>query len=157
MTDQPDRPGVIAPPLLLTVLCILAALGAQRFVGLPLLEGLAMTRLAVGTAIFAAACLVLLDALRQMRRHRTTPNPYRPSSAVVSSGIYGVSRNPIYVAFMLVVLSLAVAANTAWMLAALAVLFLLLRFGVVAREERYLAAKFGRDYDDYRARVRRWL
>jgi len=157
VTRQPDRPGVIAPPLLLTVLCIVAALGAQRFVGLPLLEGPAMTRLAVGAAIFAAACLVLLDALRQMRRHRTTPNPYRPSSAVVSSGIYGLSRNPIYVAFLLFVLAAAVGANTGWMLLALVVLFLLLEFGVVRREERYLAAKFGRAYDDYRARVRRWL
>ena len=157
MPGQIDTPGIIAPPPLLTLLCILAALGAEHFVPLPLAEGHATLRRLAGGAIFVAACLVLLDALRQLRRHRTTPNPYRPSSAVVSSGIYGVSRNPIYVAFMLVVLALAAAANTAWMLAALAVLFLLLEFGVVRREERYLAAKFGQEYDDYRARVRRWL
>jgi protein-S-isoprenylcysteine O-methyltransferase Ste14 len=157
VTDQADRPGIIAPPLLLTVLCILAALGAQRFVRLQLLVGSATARLAVSAAVFAAACLILLDALRQMRRHRTTPNPYRPSSAIVSSGIYGFTRNPIYVAFLLVVLAAVVGANTGWMLVALVVLFLLLEFGVVRREERYLAAKFGRDYDDYRARVRRWL
>ena len=157
MTHQADRPGIIAPPVLLTALCILAALGAEHFVHLPLVAGHATVRLAAAAAIFAAACLVLLDALRQMRRHRTTPNPYKPSSAVVSSGIYGLSRNPIYVAFLLFVLAAAVGANTGWMLVALVALFLLLEFGVVRREERYLAAKFGRAYDDYRARVRRWL
>jgi protein-S-isoprenylcysteine O-methyltransferase Ste14 len=157
VTDQADRPGIIAPPLLLAVLCILAGFGAEHFVRLPLVEGHATMRRAAGVAIFAAACLVLLDALRQLRRHRTTPNPYRPSSAVVSSGVYGLSRNPIYVAFLLVVLASAIGANTGWMLIALVVLFLLLEFGVVRREERYLAAKFGREYDDYRARVRRWF
>jgi protein-S-isoprenylcysteine O-methyltransferase Ste14 len=76
---------------------------------------------------------------------------------VVDSGVYRFSRNPIYVGFLLVLVALAVGANMGWMLVMLPILFVLLHFGVVRREERYLSAKFGAGYDDYRARVRRWI
>ena len=157
MADATDTAGIIAPPPLLTLLCILAGLAAEHFVRLPLVRGLETPRFVASAAILVAALSLFVAAVLQFRRHHTTPNPYRPSSTVVSSGVYGFSRNPIYVAFMLVVLAIAVGANMGWLLVALAVLFLLLHFGVVTREERYLAAKFGSSYAEYRARVRRWL
>jgi protein-S-isoprenylcysteine O-methyltransferase Ste14 len=152
-----DTAGIIAPPPLLTLLCILAGLAAEHVVRLPLVRGLDMLRFAASAAMLLAALFLFVAAVRQFQRHHTTPNPYRPSSAIVSSGVYGFSRNPIYVAFMLVVLAVAVGANLGWLLVALVVLFLLLHFGVVRREERYLAAKFGSSYAEYRTRVRRWL
>ena len=66
-------------------------------------------------------------------------------------------RNPIYVGFLLIVLGVAFAVNSWWLVLALPVLLATLHFGVVKREERYLSAKFGPSYDVYRARVRRWL
>jgi protein-S-isoprenylcysteine O-methyltransferase Ste14 len=79
------------------------------------------------------------------------------TAAIVSSGIYRFSRNPIYVAFLIVVLATAVAANNAWLLIAIVVLFVLLQFGVVRAEERYLSGKFGEEYDAYRKTTRRWF
>jgi protein-S-isoprenylcysteine O-methyltransferase Ste14 len=157
VADPTDTAGVIAPPPLLAAMCVLAGLAAERFVRLPLVRGLDTLRFVASAALLLAALFLFLAAVRQFRRHHTTPNPYQPSSAIVASGVYRFSRNPIYVAFMLVVLATAVGTNTAWLLVALVVLFLLLHFGVVRREERYLAAKFGSSYAEYRSHVRRWL
>ena len=100
--------------------------------------------------------LVVLSR-RELVKHREHPNPYKPTSAIVTSGIYGVTRNPIYVGFHFVVLAVAVGANNAWLFLAAVVLFILLWFGVVRPEERYLSGKFGAEYDDYRRKVRRWI
>ena len=94
---------------------------------------------------------------RELVKHKEHPNPYRPTNAIVSSGIYSRTRNPIYVSFMFIVLASAVAANNGWLLLAIVVLFVLLEFGVVRAEERYLSVKFGAEYDEYRRRVRRWI
>ena len=153
-----DRPGILAPPPLLTLAAILAGWGAERLAPLPILPpGLAPLRVAAALALLALALGALVGAIAEMRRHRTSPSPYLPSTAVVTSGIYHFTRNPIYVGFMLVVAAVALAVNTWWMVVALPILFAVLRYGVVAREERYLSAKFGAPYDAYRRQVRRWL
>ena len=103
-----------------------------------------------------AVVLVVLSR-RELIKHKEHPNPYKPTSAIVTSGIYGFTRNPIYIGFHLVVLAVAVAANNAWLFVSALLLFVLLQFGVVRAEERYLSGKFGAEYDEYRRRVRRWV
>jgi protein-S-isoprenylcysteine O-methyltransferase Ste14 len=105
------------------------------------------------------AVLIVLAGVTSFRRASTTVNPLNPesSSALVVSGIYRVTRNPMYLGFLLLL--------TAWslMLANLAVLLLLPvfiwymnRFQILP-EERVLSSLFGNDYTNYCARVRRWL
>lgn len=156
MAETSDRPGILAPPPLLTLAAILLAWGANRI--LPLTAGpRGALRNVAALAVLATAVALLAAALRALRRHRTTPNPYRATTAIVASGIYAHSRNPIYLAFLLIVVAAGLAASSWWYLAALVLLFVALRFGVVAREERYLSGKFGAAYDAYRRDVRRWL
>ncbi len=158
MATSRDRPGIIAPPPVLTVLAIGAGLAADHFLRLPLMAGgLKSLRIAVTALLAMVAAALLVAAKREFHKHRTTANPYRPSTAVVTTGIYRLTRNPIYVAMMLVVAAVGVGANTLWLLAALVPLGLLLHFGVVKREERYLAAKFGGAYEQYLSGTRRWL
>jgi len=152
-----DRPGIIAPPPLLALGCLAIGLVVDRFVPLPIAGSGAAVRVGIAIALLIAAAALFLAAVRQFRKHDTTPNPYQPSSAIVSSGVFGFTRNPIYVAFMLVVLSAGVGFNTLWPILGLVPLALVLHFGVVRREERYLSRKFGNAYDDYRRRVRRWI
>ena len=73
------------------------------------------------------------------------------------SGVFSVSRNPIYVAFLLFVLAFALLANSLWFVISACVLLLVLHFGVVKQEERYLREKFGDSYEQYCSRVRRWI
>jgi protein-S-isoprenylcysteine O-methyltransferase Ste14 len=75
----------------------------------------------------------------------------------VTSGIHGRSRNPIYVGLFLIYVGIGVAARSPWILIFTLPLALVMRYGVVAREEAYLERRFGDAYRQYKTRVRRWL
>ena len=157
MTEPRDRAAIIAPPPLMTVMCIAAGAVIEHFKPFPLLPGLGHSRITICITLLIVAATLIGSAIRQFRQHNEHPSPYKPTGAIMDSGIYGRTRNPIYVGFLIVVLAAAVALNSLWIALSVAVLFLLLHFGVVRPEERYLAGKFGSAYDDYRRRVPRWI
>ena len=157
MTEPRDRAAIIAPPPLMTVMCIAAGAVIEHFEPLPILPGLAHSRITICITLLIVAATLIGSAIRQFRQHNEHPSPYKPTGAIMDSGIYGRTRNPIYVGFLIVVLAAAVAMNSLWMAIFFVVLFLLLHFGVVRPEERYLSGKFGSAYDDYRRRVPRWI
>ncbi len=78
-------------------------------------------------------------------------------TAIITGGPYAYTRNPLYVALALFHGAVAIAAGNVWALLLLAPALLVVRYFVIAREERYLEAKFGEEYLRYKARVRRWL
>jgi protein-S-isoprenylcysteine O-methyltransferase Ste14 len=84
-------------------------------------------------------------------------NPSQPTTVIVTGGPFKFSRNPMYVGLTLLYLGLSLAVNTWWGFLALIPLLLVMHYGVVLREERYLARKFGETYRAYRARVRRYV
>ena len=96
-------------------------------------------------------------ALWLFGRHRTGLLPGQPTEAMIEEGPYRLSRNPLYVGLLALYLGLALLAPTFWglLLAPLAVLLLL--WGAILPEERFLHRRFGAPYDDYARRVRRWL
>jgi protein-S-isoprenylcysteine O-methyltransferase Ste14 len=84
--------------------------------------------------------------------------PYQPADhTIVENGPYRFTRNPIYLGMFIGLVGLPVAFDTLWLLLMLVPFALVIRFGVVAREEAYLDRKFGDVYRGYRSRVRRWL
>ena len=80
-----------------------------------------------------------------------------PTATIVDTGPYRFTRNPIYLGMMLGLIGEAIAFNSVWPLVSLVPFALVIRYGVVAREESYLECKFGDRYGRYRSRVRRWL
>jgi protein-S-isoprenylcysteine O-methyltransferase Ste14 len=80
-----------------------------------------------------------------------------PTTTIVDTGPYRFTRNPIYLGMVLGLIGLAIASNSLWLLLTLVPFVLVIRYGVVAREEAYLQRKFGDAYRRYRSRVRRWL
>ena len=80
-----------------------------------------------------------------------------PTTAIVEAGPYRFTRNPIYLGMFLGLVGLAIGFDSLWLLATLVPFALVIRYGVVAREEAYLERKFGDAYRHYRTRVRRWL
>jgi protein-S-isoprenylcysteine O-methyltransferase Ste14 len=99
----------------------------------------------------------MTHALRAFRKAGTNVETPKPATALVTGGIYARSRNPMYVSLLLLFAAVAVLADSAWFGLLLVIYVLMLRFGVIAREERYLERKFGGAYGAYRAHVRRWL
>lgn len=94
---------------------------------------------------------------RAMKQAGTNINPLQPATSLVTTGPFRFSRNPLYLSLTLLFAGLSLILNSLWGLIALAPVLAILHFGVILREERYLEAKFGESYRQYRTQVRRWL
>jgi len=92
-----------------------------------------------------------------LRRHGTTVLPHRAVSALVTTGPYRRSRNPIYISELALTLGLALLLGSFWIALSTPILFLGLTKLAIEPEERHLRAKFGADFDAYAARTPRWL
>lgn len=116
-------------------------------------------RSAIAGMVVLAGLLLGLLAVLQFKRAKTTVNPIKPqsSSALVVSGIYGVSRNPIYLGMLLMLLGWAVWLDNLLALAVLPLFILYLNRFQIQPEERALAALFGTDFQSYCTQVRRWI
>jgi protein-S-isoprenylcysteine O-methyltransferase Ste14 len=145
------------PPPVVALVCALLMWAAARAMPLPALP--AASRLPLALVLAVAGVGADLAGLLTFLRARTTINPLRPGGAtsLVTSGIYRLTRNPMYVGLALQLLAWAayLGAAAALPLVACFVLYVT-RFQIVP-EERILAGVFGAAYDEYRARVRRWL
>ncbi len=98
-----------------------------------------------------------LPALVALRRAGTSPNPRRPTTALVVTGPYRLTRHPLYLSMTIVYAGIALAVNALWAVVLLPVAMVLIDRGPMAREERYMEQKFGDAYRIYKARVRRWI
>jgi len=96
-------------------------------------------------------------ALATMARRQTALLPGGETTAVIDSGPFARSRNPLYLGLLAVAAGVALLAGSLWALLALPLEWALLRWGAVVPEERYLTAKFGAVYTEYTDRVPRWL
>jgi protein-S-isoprenylcysteine O-methyltransferase Ste14 len=156
MTDPAkENAGVVAPPPLLFA-GFLAA-GFVLDVVCPLaVPGGAWKYWIGGPPILLGLLLMTAGVLRFNRAGTNVPT-YRPTTALVTDGPYRYTRNPLYISLFLVYAGIGIAAGNVWLLMLGALLFPIMHYGVVAREERYLERKFGQSYIDYKAAVRRWL
>jgi protein-S-isoprenylcysteine O-methyltransferase Ste14 len=106
---------------------------------------------------FALAVGLSGSALSQMHRAATPHHPRATPRALVRTGPFRFTRNPLYLALLLVLSAFAVLANSVWLVIAVPVLFILFNTIAIPREEATLAALFGDEYAEYRRTVRRWL
>lgn len=157
MTDTlQDRPGVIARPPLLYLSFLIAGVAIGVFVPLPLFGDAGVARAIGAVALLAGAFLMYL-CMRRFAAAGTNIPTNLPVNALVVVGPYRFSRNPIYVGMTTIYVGLGLLLNCGWVLILAIPLLLVMRYGVIAREERYLEGKFGEDYRAYKAKVRRWL
>jgi len=108
-------------------------------------------------ACFAASLILAGWAVRRIWRARSSVLPHRATTALVTTGPFRITRNPLYLAMGLLLAGVAFTVNSLMMLLVIVPWTVVMRHGVIAREERYLEGKFGEDYRAYCRRVRRWL
>lgn len=136
------------------------------FLGFVLLGGLVDRWLALpplpiprwfGAIVALPGAVLIAAAVGAFRRSGEDPTPWTRTDQVIATGLYARTRNPMYLGMAITALGLGVA--LASMMALLLTIAAAMVVGrtVIAREERYLEAKFGDGYRAYRARVRRWL
>ncbi len=153
--EHPQGPGIHLPPPLWVAAVTAAGLALERVVPLPDWPGRA-GRL-VAAVLLVAWLLLFFLSLRELRRFATTVRPDRTASALVTSGPYARSRNPLYLGLVLLQAAAGFWFGSLWVLLLIgATVALLTRFAIL-REERYLEATFGDAYREYRSRVPRWL
>ncbi len=150
-----DKANVLLPPPLIFLAALLAGLLLQHLVPIHWLPA-AAARWTGGVLVAIAVALALAGVLA-LRAGRTAIDPYQPTTAIVQAGPYRFSRNPLYVALTLLSVGIAAWSNTLWILLLLVPAIVVLRIGVIRREEAYLDRKFGDEYRAYKARVRRWF
>lgn len=156
MPDTADTANVMVRPPVAWALAVLAGLALNWLMPLWFLPAVVPADW-LGAIVFAVALALFAWAIATMTRSGSSVPTRLPTTTIVKTGPYRFTRNPIYLAMVLGLIGLAIAFNTFWLLIALVPFALVIRYGVIAREEVYLERKFGDVYRGYRARVRRWL
>lgn len=146
--------GVIAPPPLIYGAGVLFGLLLQRL--LPSAEFPAVIR-GLGMLLIIGSSVPGPWALFVLFKARTSPEPWHPTTALVEDGPYRYSRNPIYLSFTLFMLGIGLFFSNLWLIVMCGIVLVVVHYGVILREERYLSQLFGERYESYKRRVRRWL
>jgi len=155
---SPDNDGVVILPPLVFLVALIAGYVVWWFWPVPIAPTAwdIPVRLA-GAVITVAGIWLMLAAVVRFLREGTTPTHWEPTTKVVSAGPYRFSRNPMYVGMALFQAGAAMAGNALWPLLLVIPAIWIIQTQVIAREERYLEAKFGEEYRRYKAQVRGWI
>lgn len=153
-----DRPGVIAHPPYIYLGFLGLGIVLNYFWPLPIGDGpFAVWARSFWGLIVAGGATLLLLGIRQFRRRGTHFRTDKPSTAIITDGLYRYSRNPLYLALSLIYAGLGLGLDNLWALMLLVPVLVVIRYGVIAREEAYLERKFGHEYLRYKRSVRRWI
>jgi protein-S-isoprenylcysteine O-methyltransferase Ste14 len=156
MVETVDRPNVIIRPPIAWALAIVAGVAADwlhpwRF------TPESFPRVWVGAVVLVLGVALGIWAVVTMHKAGTGIQTHQPSTTIVAHGPYRVTRNPIYIGMLLGQTGLAIGLDNLWLIIMLVPFWLVIRYGVIAREEAYLERKFGDVYRGYKSRTRRWL
>jgi protein-S-isoprenylcysteine O-methyltransferase Ste14 len=153
-----DVANVIARPPLIVLGTLIVAFALDYFFpqGHMARTASGLRYLASGIALLCAV-LMLGAAANEMRKAKTNIPTWEPTLALVTEGVYARSRNPIYLAFIVFLIGIAMLFNSDWLMLLLVPFVLVMHYGVIKREEAYLLARFGAAYADYMRRVPRYI
>lgn len=149
-----DHAQVVAPPPAIYALGLAAGLLIEWV--FPVAE-LAGSIAFIGAITTIGGTALGIWFLATFRRARTPVDPNRPAVALVTSGPFQYSRNPGYLSLLMMYVGIALWLDAVWPFLFLPGVIVIIHRGVIRREERYLEAKFGEPYRDYRGHTRRWV
>ena len=157
MTKEQDHPNInknIHPPIV-ALMFIVIAYFLGRFAPLPFVAPMILRN--AGLLLTFIGFLLGIGAFVEFRRARTTVDPHGSAKQLVTSGIYRLTRNPIYLGFLLIVIGLPLNSGLYWGFVMAPFYILTMNRLVIEREETYLEGKFKDVFTSYKSRVRRWL
>jgi len=154
MEKERDTAGVIAFPPLIYGIPLATSVLADFLISK---KRLSPTSQLLSIGFFAAAASLLVPSFAEFKKAGTAVDPFETTTALVETGPFARTRNPIYAGVTLAYIGIALAALTGLPLAVLPAVIWVMNVGVIEREERYLAEKFGNAYHKYMHRAPRWL
>ena len=144
------------PPPLLPLLCFIIGVALHltiwRVQPLP-----QIWNLVIGITIVLCAISIAISSFRSFKKRGESLAIHIPTQNLVSHGIYKISRNPVYLSFIIVAIGLGCIINSLAVVLSVIPSFAVLNWYTIPKEERYLRRKLGEEYKDYCRRVRRWL
>lgn len=152
-----DNAGVRFPPPLVFLGFVLLGPLVDRALSIAPLALPHATRMSLAIAFIGLGLALILAAIRRFDAAKTRVEPWAPSTHFVAGGVYRFTRNPMYLGMAILSVGLAVALESVSALLLVILAIVAIDRFVVRREEAYLQRTFGREYDDYRRRVRRWI
>jgi protein-S-isoprenylcysteine O-methyltransferase Ste14 len=157
MSLDNDKTGasVKFPPPIVFLLFMLMAYGLHYLNAVEV--GSLPTPMIVGTFIVILGFVIILISSHSFKQAQTNIEPWKPTSQIVSSGIFAYSRNPIYVAFCIITVGIGLILNSLWVVLSFVPSIIIVFFIAIKKEEVYLENKFGQEYLSYKNNVRRWL
>jgi len=152
-----EHSGVLIPPPLIYAVPFGLGLLVDRTAPWPIGVEWHPALVGAGFVIVACGLGLIVAGIATFRRARTTIFPLRSTTRIVDRGVYRFTRNPMYVGMCIAYIGLTLVANSVWPIVALPFAVVVVDRYVMRREERYLSAQFGEQYEQYRRRVRRWV
>lgn len=152
-----DGAAVRIPPPLVFLGTLIAGVLVHGFLA-PLPMGLPLGMRIVAAAAAAVPGLVFMGgAIILFRRTGQDPKPWVCTPEIISTGIYRISRNPMYVGMALIQTAIGAGLDNWWVIIFVPVSLVIVHLTAVRHEESYLERKFGDQYTRYKATVRRWI
>lgn len=152
-----NNPGVYIPPPLIYAAFFLLSFGIEKMVPIEK-RWLHSTPVKMAGFILISICaLVIFIAIRKFVISKNTLITIKPAQSLQTTGIYAFSRNPMYMGLLLLYTGLSIIIGNWWNFILLPFLLLVVQEYVIKREEKYLGLRFGQQYFEYKAKVRRWL
>ena len=155
--DIKDGASIPVQPLLIFFACLGMGILLEYLFPFHFISGAWPLRIIAGFFLFLVSGLMAVSAFTAFIKNKTPFNPAKPTEKIVCEGSFRYSRNPMYLSLLLLESSAAVLTGSVWLVMALLILFVSLQRFAIRPEEKYLTDKFGEDYLNYKASVRRWL
>ena len=152
---RPGNPSGAVHPTVFMFLWAALGFGLTRLHPLPLPAWSATDPL--GKALALGGVVLVVWSFLEFRKHRTTLEHNSDTIALVTSGPFRISRNPVYLGLVAIFLGIAVRYDNAWFAVLIPGFAVAVHFFTIRREEAYLERRFGEAFTEYRASVRRWL
>ncbi len=118
---------------------------------------LRLVAIAIGAVLIVAGLGLIVLTRREFAMHGENTDPGHPTRQVMTTGVFSISRNPLYLGIVVFLVGVSAAVNLPWVLLLLLPSLIACQTVLIAPEERYLLAKFGEEYARYRRSVRRWV
>lgn len=157
MERSTDNPGVYVPPPLIYAAFFLLSILIQKFLPLDNHYFKTLPAHIVGLALLVMALAFLLPALIRFLKTKNTLITIKPAASLQSTGIYSISRNPMYMGLAFIYAGLSILIGNWWTVLFIPFLIAVVTYFVIMPEERYLERAFGKTYTDYKEKARRWF
>ncbi len=158
MTDRKnhdDNAGIITHPPVFYVAASVIGLGLDYM--WPISMGYDSLRITGAVIIFCLSLVFVVGGFNKFRQNEEDFNVHSSTEKILSSGVFGFSRNPLYLSLLLLIISIGLYFDKVWLLIICVPLILVINKMVIEKEEAYLESKFGDEYHDYKKKVRRWI